>query len=133
MWMVRLFQRQESSTPGTSTMPCACAAVSASASPAMVSWSVRERWVTPRPAARSTSAAGDSAPSEAVLWQCRSMHKCGSCGIVTKYPESSDNWRHAMASQCTSQPLRDTTADYLPDYLVCESHCGELNVLRDYQ
>src|SRR5690606_35336063 len=64
-----------SSTPGMSSTPKAAAAAMASATPSVVSWSVRARAVTPAAWAARTTAAGDKVPSEALEWTCRSMDK----------------------------------------------------------
>ena len=53
-----------SSTPGISRTPIAAAARDASATPAVVSWSVSAMWRTPFAPARRISAAGVSTPSD---------------------------------------------------------------------
>src|SRR4051812_43714424 len=63
--------------PGTRRTPCRAAAAVASARPAVVSWSVTLMIVSPRPAARATSASGARRPSDAVVWRCRSITGSG--------------------------------------------------------
>ena len=60
------------SMPGRNANPRADASAAASATPPTVSWSVRASAVSPFRRASRTTSAGDSVPSEAVLWQCMS-------------------------------------------------------------
>src|SRR4051794_16223716 len=63
---------EDSSVAGTTWMPCSRPAVSASLTPCTVSWSERASVRTPARAARATTSAGSSAPSERVECDCRS-------------------------------------------------------------
>src|ERR1700733_9162557 len=54
-------------------MPCSWQAARAASQPVAVSWSVNASRSTWRCAARATSAAGASTPSEQLLWVCRSI------------------------------------------------------------
>ena len=62
--MVWSSQVTDSSAPQTKVIPAESAAVRASASPDSSSWSVSASTSTPRAAARATTAAGRSRPSE---------------------------------------------------------------------
>jgi hypothetical protein len=57
------------SIPGTNAMPADVAALSASVSAAIVSWSVTLIVLMPARHARSTSVAGSQRPSDAVVWR----------------------------------------------------------------
>ena len=63
---------QENSAPRTSDMPAGSTAAAA-LHPLVVSWSVSARTSRPAAAAAATTPAGESVPSEAVEWVCRSM------------------------------------------------------------
>ncbi len=65
-------RRQEISAPVTRVSPAGSASAAA-AWPATVSWSVRATTSSPAARAAVTSSAGESVPSEAVEWVCRSM------------------------------------------------------------
>ena len=58
----------DNSTPGINSTPASSAAGRASATPAVVSWSVRATAVNPASAASRTTSAGGRVPSEAVEW-----------------------------------------------------------------
>ena len=62
----------ENSAPRTSRIPGGSAAA-ASAQPPVVSWSVIASTSTPARCAAATSSPGESVPSDAVEWVCRSM------------------------------------------------------------
>ena len=64
--------RTEISVPGTKRTPRRSAAAAASARPESVSWSVSASVPMPSAWACSSSAAGESVPSEADEWQWRS-------------------------------------------------------------
>src|SRR5215204_2763499 len=71
--------------PVTTSMPSRRAAVRASEIPAIVSWSVTAIVFRPASAARATSAAGPSSPSEAVVCRCRSITRSkGECGVSSR-------------------------------------------------
>src|SRR4051812_44741758 len=63
---------QENSAPRTSNMPVGSVAAAA-LHPLVVSWSVRATTSRPAAAAAATSSTGESVPSEAVEWVCRSI------------------------------------------------------------
>ena len=71
-WTVVSPQLTEISTPVTNPMPAFLAASAASSSPSIVSWSVSAMACTPWLAPNSISCVGDSNPSDAVEWLCRS-------------------------------------------------------------
>src|SRR5688572_24591538 len=66
-------------------MPASSQAARASASPAVVSWSVSDRTLTPRSRARATSRSGDSTPSEKWLWVWKSTRVSGHESIGDPY------------------------------------------------
>ena len=84
MWIVISAQVTEISTPGMKRMPSARAASAAWASPASSSWSVSASTVTPFAAARRTTSAGASVPSEIVEWQWRSKLQVSRAPIAPK-------------------------------------------------
>jgi Rrf2 family protein len=68
---------QESSTPGTHSMPASVAAAIAAGTPATPSWSVSAIVVTPAAAAERATSAGSSSPSETVECDWRSIRAIG--------------------------------------------------------
>ena len=64
------------SIPGTTSIPNDAACTVASATAAIVSWSVTLIVRIPAPCARSTSSRGEQCPSDAVVWRWRSINGC---------------------------------------------------------
>ena len=69
-WIDMVFKKKYK--PGSRRKVPPAAACAAAAKPSSVSWSVSARTSTPARCARATSCAGDSVPSEAVEWLCKS-------------------------------------------------------------
>ena len=75
---------EDTSIPGTTSTPSSAPARIASGTPETLSWSVMLTAARPRDAAFSTAARGESVPSEAVVWICRSMQFMDGCASFSR-------------------------------------------------
>ena len=99
---------QETSTPGTRRTPVSAAASRAAARPENVSWSVSATTSRPAASAACTTPAGESVPSLAVEWVCRSMRtpaSVGGAGPSRPSAGSAQAWGRGAVGQVEGVPV----------------------------